>query len=629
MVYSYYCVDCGRKLEGGNIVFNLSSMLGLQEDPLTLFVSWKDLCSYARNSGITQFESKKTQYIKITLKDVMDLCAEKAENPSVKEKILNMEPDEIWEGKFILDLEISGQNESVAQREAKEFGNRLKRNFFRKMPEKESAEAGENSEVSPDEKKKAYYKEVAVSPEFIEDEGGSAEIYTVYYSQDPSNTGKVDNFRYEGEEIRGYCPHCHAPVLRGTGKYRHIPVGFIGGSRAGKTSLIIAMILELLNNPESDFPEVRELADSRIKNLRRQKELYQKGWKIEKTLQDSIQDSFNASVLVRNQNGRGEYAVFTLVDIAGELCLHRDRQGREYFDVDAIRKYPLIDQCSLYLLCTCISDAGFREDGGGGGIGKGISEIMNGIADSFDRRGEWLPPVGIVLTKSDYVKENVKENVENNPFQNIVHKTDYFAEGKKMLTQLKRAYDTYHTNQDYKNPLMWACRLFQNYKAKTYMSIFYCSATGKNSIPYKQGEKESDSIEQNYDSDKQEIHFQAENVEVLLQWIFRAAGCIPLKDNGSYCCYDIPVYGEAFLLDRDLPQRSGAVRQAWPWKDWQRRSEAVCALFLNQSELDNQLMEIIRADQEDNRVLRSLKGLLSRTADKKVWDVVNGYIDRF
>ena len=119
MVYSYYCVDCGRKLEGGNIVFNLSSMLGLQEDPLTLFVSWKDLCSYARNSGITQFESKKTQCIKITLKDVMDLCAEKAENPSVKEKILNMEPDEIWEGKFILDLEISGQNESVAQRERK------------------------------------------------------------------------------------------------------------------------------------------------------------------------------------------------------------------------------------------------------------------------------------------------------------------------------------------------------------------------------------------------------------------------------------------------------------------------------------------------------------------------------
>lgn len=634
MIYSYYCVDCGRKLDGGNIAFNLSRMLGLERkmetqstadgvkqsvylkdnfnDPFTLYISGKDLYSYARNSGIIQLENKKTVRIKITLRDVMELFAEKARDKNIQEEILNMGMNDIGDGKFVLDLSgSSGQNEAALQKEAGVFGKRL-RMIFDKYAEN-------------DKEKEAHYKEILISPEFIDSMSAPESFYTLRYSSNPLNEGKLENFFYEGDKIRGYCPYCHAPVLRGTGKYRHRLVGFIGGSRAGKTSLIIAMLVELMNNPKSGFPKVVELTDSRIKYRKRQKTLYQKGWKIEKTQPQSVRDSFNVSIWVENQNRKGEYVVLTLADIAGELCLNSD----EKFDRDAIKNYPLIDQCNLYLLCTCISDAGFRVDGGKGGIENGISTIVDGIEESFSERNECFPPVGIVLTKADYVESVEKaEPVKENPFRddNIVRQDKYFSKGTEMLTRLGKIYDMHHDDSDYSRPLSWAGKLFQDYRKKTYLSILYCSATGRNAEIYSGDAVALAEIPYYTDARGNRLNFKAANVDVLLWWILQVIGCVPVKGSEGYCCYDIPMYGEGFASDK-FKESNRQIRQEWPWEEWKMRNDAVYRLFLNQSELDVSLADIITKIQEDGPIIHFFKKLFGFSEKRQSLKAVEKYLN--
>lgn len=632
MSYSYFCVDCGSKHQGQDVVFSLSRMLGLERrknsqstsdiihqsvdfnDPLMLYVSWKTLCSYARASGIMYLEDKKAARIRITLKDLMELYAENGETDDVRNKIRGMGIKDTLDAKFIMDLERgSGQNEAVIQQEAKEIGRRLRETFSKK----ESA-----IEESMDKEKTEYFREILIFPEFMEGSDRGDEIYTVRYSMDLSNERKMESFSYAGEEIRGYCPKCHAPVLKGTGKYRHLPIGFIGGPRAGKTSLIVAMFSELLMKPKN-FPEAVRLADSKIENLKRQVMLYSKGWKVEKSQQESVRDSFNASVWVQNQGRGGKYVIFTLVDIAGELCLNE--QG--LFDQSAVRKYPLIDQCSLYLLCTCISDAGFRVDGGNGGIGAGVSSIVSGIADCFDRRGEYFPPLGIVLTKADYVKtvENT-EHVMNNPFHGIVCKAEYFIKGKEMLARLGRIYEMYNNDEDYIKPLSWVCKLFRDYHDKTYLSMFYCSATGMTAETY-QGERgEAEKIKQNVDSEGRKIQFKSTNVDTLLWWILQVTGCVPVEESENYCCFDIPLYGEGFAADKI--KNSWKIRQEWPWEQWKDRNDAICTLFLNQSELDSRFDKNLRADREDSPILRVIKKFVGCTGENKNLREVKKYIGK-
>lgn len=651
MIYSYYCVDCGRKLDGGNITFNLSRMLGLAreergqgeaggarksenfDDPLTLYATWQELEKYIVKSHAAVPENGNARVVRVTLQDVMEMFAQKAKNQDVKQKIQELNITDIWKGKFVDELKKDSVEENFdIQRKAEELGTLLEANF-----QKEESNSEKSETENPGGEKTKYYKEILVAPEFIENMNGAwggNSVYTLRYTTGSLNERHLEGFRYAGKGIRGYCPICHAPVLQGTGKYRHLPIGFIGGFRAGKTSLIIAMLFELQNNLDSGLPNATVLADSRIENLKRQQMLYQKGWQIEKTQPHSVQDSFNASVRVKNENGRGEYTVLTLVDIAGELCLNKNGE----FDSDAVKKYPLIDQCALYLFCTCISDAGFTTDGGKP-IGGDIFPIVNGIVSAFERRNEGIPPFGIVFTKADYVDSKEEENSasdtpsqnirsERNPFREIKCNTKYFSQGKEMHENLINIFDKYQKERDYKDSLQWACRLFQEYKEKIYMSFFYCTATGKKTTSLEDKIVRLEDISQNKDDKGHEIHFRAAKVDVLLWWILTVTGCVPVEREKGYCCYDVPIYSEAFAMGRRRMQGSSKVRQEWPWEEWKERNAAVVQLFLNHSELDEKLADIIKADREGSRIICALKKVFGITMDRKFLKEVTKYITK-
>lgn len=629
MAYPYYCVDCGRKFKGENISFNLSRMLELErgdkgterahgidaagdyDDPLTLYATWEELCRYIVKSGVAYAENQETRLLRITLEDVMELFARNAKDSDTGQKIREMEIENIWEGEFVKDLrKDSSQSDSDMQKDAVLVGRRMEANFKKR-------ESGGKEAEDPCGEKKNYYKEVLVLPEYMGNSDGMV-VYTLRYTSS-LNERNMESFRYGGKEIRGYCPCCHAPVLLGTGKYRHLLIGFIGSSRAGKTSLIVAMLLELLNNPAAGFPNALELVDSRFESLKRQKILYQKGWKIEKTQPQSVKDSFNASVRLGNRNGKGEFVVLTFVDIAGELCLNADKE----FDSEAIKKYPLIDRCNLYLFCTCLSDKGFEKDGGKP-IDEGIFKIIDGIEQAFARRRESIPPIGIVFTKADIVEVGeLGRPVKENPFRKIAVEVEYFEKGKEMLSWLVRLYDMYHGRQEFDKPSEYVCKLFQDYQEKTYMSIFYCSATGRKTD---QLDEQLEVIPQNFDEQGKEIHFKSANVDVLLWWILRVVGCVPTKEKGAYCCHDVPLYGEAFDVGDLYGMDNEQVRQVWPWNKWKERTEAVYSLFLNQSGLDKKLANAVRAEKRANPVMCFLNRFSGDAVERKNLKEVKKYI---
>lgn len=156
--------------------------------------------------------------------------------------------------------------------------------------------------------------------------------------------------------------------------------------------------------------------------------------------------------------------------------------------------------------------------------------------------------------------------------------------------------------------------------------MFYCSATGGLAEPYTAVVNQIKDIRQNIDKEGKEVRFTRTHVDTVLSWILQVMGCVPVEACGGYCCYDIPVYGEVFASEEKTVKQAYDLRQIWPWGQMRNRTAAVFKLFMNQSELDRELMGIYREDAEDNQLMRFLKRFGNSTPAKKCLDAVNRYV---
>ena len=602
MIYDYYCVDCGRKHRGEEISFDLAEFLGLKNvldstgsvTSVTL-VSVDRLKDFAEKSG-NPLQHGKPSKVNITLREFLMIMAENAGGVELRNQMLDYTRSELEEAvEDVVDTGLVSQ--AVRDQMKARYVSALSNKFVRTHSYLNSSD--EEDEEDDRENLDHYVAQFWVQPEFFED-GNSDQIYSVTYSDEPNPVNMKE--MVAPRKIRGYCPDCGKPVLENTGKYPHILVGLLGVQSAGKTSLIVAMIEEMMshyNRYNVKFPN-NILCDSRYPYMELNKKLFRNGWAVEKTAANTNTATFNASLLLTSEDAEKK-AIYTFIDIAGEMCYDIETQT---VSADALERYPLINSCQCYLLCTSINQKNY------GNVGD--AESQEALVDSISpqaamiivqeiykklRRSENIlqsgkllpldvPPLCVVATKADkdsfsMIDENISyafEQNRKNPLDSLEISTELFHKGR--LEEMRDIYDQLYNN-DIQDAIDRCCEVLKDMKQTTYVSMMSCSALGRQAAKY-EGDKNEITPYKNPEGKK--VPFTPVYLEDLWKWILQVTGLIETEGTG-YTFSAIPSYNESYLLSGEDEENS-KYRKKFYASESESRINAVRHLFLNPSEFD-------------------------------------------
>lgn len=613
-MYDYYCVDCGKKLGGEEICFNLADMLGLEGIKPGLA-----LVSYARLNELAgkdiDLYQRKRQRIAVTLKSFLKILGKNLSKEqlggSMSAEVVKRETERIEREMELLkysELELAMQKlipSTAADKERQELTKKYVRDLEAHFTRQFLEEDEENEDRYEDTENYAAY--LWIEPLFFEEE--DARIYSLKYSAevDPINLEEL----LAPQRIRGYCPCCGAPVLEGAGKYPHRLIGLLGAQSAGKTSIIISMLDEMQNNFDEygmEYPD-RYLCDSRFYTIDWNLRLFQKGWAVMKTPVKAGKNTFNASILLcSSEDAKREHAqIVTFIDIAGEMCY--DWRQRAW-NPDALKEFPLISHCDLYLLCTCIDEDAYGEiddDGKGQRIGgDAVLKIAKGIYGKLPSP----PPLCIVATKADLTGDPAGENRET-PFEKILNMNpEFFHKGE--VEKMRNFYNTC-PQESVRRPLKWCMRTYDEMERMTYLSMMSCSALGGTRGQYQlsTSEKEELARQSQGQEDENQLLFRREiernetiygdpmGLDALWNWILMVLGFKNisvgggineelLPENPSYRVSDIPNYGDFY---RTANRKESEHRMVFDISEAMDRVQAVKKLFINSSPHDQAIYE--------------------------------------
>ena len=588
MIYDYYCVDCGRKIKGERIAFDLAQLLemnlGKSSESRMALISAQKLQEIAQKCG-KHLEDQVAVKLEVSLKEMLDIMAEYSRRRNYIHILPDMS-DHYQLSENVRKL-FSGATQSEAQimQMAADYTVELESRFvFRGNPRMEPTE----KELADNNNYSAYFW---IKPYML----GEGQIYTVQYraSTQEENTPPVtlQDIRLN-TEIRGYCPECGKPVLLHTGQVPHIMVGLLGAQSAGKTSLIVSMISYIQNNYDTlgiEYPG-NPLCDSKYRYMMRNLKLFEYGWAMEKTVADVATETFNASLFLspkidgrkpQGQNMAEGSSILTLIDIAGEACFDMETQT---WKENAFEVYPLIRNCQIYLLCTCINR---REYGNADGTdafsipNRAVMQIADQVYQALP--SSRVPPICIVATKADTMPETASpyRPGDQNPFKTIQVDEKYLYK-KTQMEYLINDYD--RGSEDNREPLRGCCRAYDLLKNRTYISMMAVSALGRKGQKYPY---EGEVSQYSEDGD-----FFPNQIDALTKWVLMTAG-ISRVEGTSYLFSHIPSYGESYVLKGQKTKPEAIPSKCYPIVEFTQRYNCVKKLFLNsQVDLDRRINSI-------------------------------------
>ena len=573
MIYKYYCVNCGNRFEGKDIRFDLFELIGIRDpDKMNSTASKIALVNSGvikGNAGPSKLKHGVLSPITLSLESLFRILS--VNSPGVTKDLLKQilqkgvrDENEIRQV-FENALDTSEKDE-VMSKIAEEYWSQIN-TLFNKDP------GNQDSDKLADYKMTFYVK-----PEFF-DNGNSEEIYTLEYKHDvrKPNTLKIR----APQPIRGYCPGCGEPILQNAGKYPHVLVGLLGAQSAGKTTMILSMLQDLMKNygrHRIEYPGA-PLCDSRFHITQRNQKMFNNGWLPVKTEEKGV-NSFNASLLLEAE-GTNKKLLVTFADIAGEQCYDPDLDS---IRLSAVQKFPLINSCDVYILCSCLDNTQYiraddttEQEERIDMPPQAVIRIADGIFDNLRdyRKAEFkTPPLAIVMTKADVVEDAEEQEATDNPFDEIHVPSNYFFDA-----QFRNLSETYQTTEEEKvrEPLEWCCKAFNTMKNKTYMSMMACSATGR--VGKIWTKKEVDPPR------NPEGRFKSIGVYELTNWVLKVIGLSPV--SGNYRFEGTPSYNEHYV-----PAAGGGARYRndhFTDLSSADRCKAVPQVFLNPSPNDIRL----------------------------------------
>ena len=528
MIYKYYCVNCGNRMNGEDIRFDLSELVGVRDasdenttaNPAAL-ISPAQLEANAEAEGGKPLVHGQLCPITMSLRTYLGILG--LYTGKTKEmRAYGYNDDDLTDA--VSQLVKTNENAEAAGEKIGEYVATIKNLFV-------ADRAHEGSENNDDYKRTFYVK-----PEYFEN-GRSKYMYSLEYAYDVNspNTKKIR----APQPIRGYCPKCGKPILVNAGKYPHVLVGLLGAQSAGKTTMILSMLQEIehsFSDLNIEFPG-NVLCDSRYSITRQNQELFNKGWLPLKTNATGV-NSFNASLLIEKSNSHDKM-LLTFADIAGEQCYDPETNA---INLDATEKFPLINSCDVYILCTCLDRTQYvradnvSEEQAIDMPPQAVMMIANGIYGnlrSFRKQAHKTPPLCIVMTKADVVNDAKAQAVVRNPFDEIKVVNSYRY--KSQLDNLSLTYKTFGEDK-IREPLDWCCKAYTQMKDKTYLSMMACSATGRVGDVW---EGKDTAIPMNKNG-----RFKSMGIKDLVQWVFQAIGLSPIM--GNYQFLAVPSHDEKY-----------------------------------------------------------------------------------
>lgn len=579
MIYDYYCTNCGNKLYGTDIVFDLAQILDLGSERFIKF-SPVDLREVAERNNQPLVNGQKIR-LKITLFDLLGYIGQDfdtRDQEAMQELSYSAFSNDDGQNQMKNLLQgNSMQNEEVQDEKIKNWIDAITAKV--KLQEKTDSEMSDEEWPQDTSHYELYFW---VEPVCFE---GSEEIYTIKYSME-ENPANLLPFSYQKKIIRGYCPKCNEPIADGSGKYEHLLVGFLGAASAGKTSLFVSMINDVCHYSEQlgiELPEI--LCDGKYDKIMSAIKLNKYGWAVGKTDAKAVVEAYNATLLVTRRTGN-RTILLSFVDIAGELCYDQNIQD---ISLETLQSFPLITSCHLYMLCTCVSQMGYgnaeenEKENAAAIDNRALIQIAKGIYRQRNNQDS-IPPMCIVITKVDMASADANmQNRGGNPFDlaNMpeLNGRDFAQPGvnlKDQITYLRNIYNATN-DRDILESLDWCKRTYDNSKKMTYMAILACSALG---MPGKKFDKDKYNLEREGDI------FQPIQLKEIWSWILCNLGMIPVC--GNYYLSYIPSFGEGFHMADERNQRY-QVRRVFEEKEEESRTKAIYQLYLNPSQTDNEL----------------------------------------
>lgn len=579
MIYDYYCTNCGNKLYGTDIVFDLAQILDLGSERFIKF-SPIDLREVAERNNQPLVNGQKIR-LKITLFDLLGYIGQDLDT-------LNQEAMQELSYDGFCNNDQEGQMKSLLQGSSmqnEDVQDDNIQNWIDEITAKVKLQEKTDSEMSDEEwsQDTSHYELYFwVEPVCFEE---SEEIYTIKYSLE-ENPANLLPFSYQKKIIRGYCPKCNEPIADGSGKYEHLLVGFLGAASAGKTSLFVSMINDVCHYSEQlgiELPEI--LCDGKYDKIMSAIKLNKYGWALGKTDAKAVVEAYNATLLVTRRTGN-RTILLSFVDIAGELCYDQNIQD---ISLETLQSFPLITSCHLYMLCTCVSQMGYgnaeenEKENAAAIDNRALIQIAKGIYRQRNNRDS-IPPMCIVITKVDMASADANmQNRRGNPFDlaNMpeMNGRNFAQPGvnlKDQITYLRNIYNATN-DRDIIESLDWCKRTYDNSKKMTYMAILACSALG---MPGKKFDKDKYNLEREGDI------FQPIQLKEIWSWILCNLGMMPVCEN-YYLSY-IPSFGEGFHM-ADERNQVYPVRRVFEEKEEESRTKAIYQLYLNPSQTDNEL----------------------------------------
>lgn len=579
MIYDYYCTNCGNKLYGTDIVFDLAQILDLGSERFIKF-SPVDLREVAERNNQPLVNGQKIR-LKITLFDLLGYIGQDFDTRDQEAmQELSYSAFSNADGQNQMKNLLQGnsmQNEEVQDEKIKNWIDAITAKV--KLQEKTDSEMSDEEWPQDTSHYELYFW---VEPVCFE---GSEEIYTIKYSME-ENPANLLPFSYQKKIIRGYCPKCNEPIADGSGKYEHLLVGFLGAASAGKTSLFVSMINDVCHYSEQlgiELPEI--LCDGKYDKIMSAIKLNKYGWAVGKTDAKAVVEAYNATLLVTRRTGN-RTILLSFVDIAGELCYDQNIQD---ISLETLQSFPLITSCHLYMLCTCVSQMGYgnaeenEKENAAAIDNRALIQIAKGIYRQRNNQDS-IPPMCIVITKVDMASADANmQNRGGNPFDlaNMpeLNGRDFAQPGvnlKDQITYLRNIYNATN-DRDILESLDWCKRTYDNSKKMTYMAILACSALG---MPGKKFDKDKYNLEREGDI------FQPIQLKEIWSWILCNLGMIPVC--GNYYLSYIPSFGEGFHM-ADERNQIYPVRRVFEEKEEESRTKAIYQLYLNPSQTDNEL----------------------------------------
>lgn len=570
MIYDYYCTNCGRKIAGNDIVFDLAQILDLNsgQNSKSLFIKFApdDLKEIAERNG-KNLSDEKVQ-LKISIFDLLGYMGQDLE-PVNQEALQGLTYQEFAGGSAMADLFAgSFDTQEVAEEKTRELVKAITNKF-----DLEEKSAPDIAQADWEADTGNYVMRFWVKTVFFE---GTDEIYTLKYSceEDPRNFMPI---QYHTQFIRGYCPKCCEPVLDGSGKYEHILVGFLGGQKVGKTSLFVSMINYIeRNNDIFDIQVPNLLCDGKYEKVCRAKEAHKYGWAVDKTDAGLAKEAYNASLLITKG---GRRVLLSFVDIAGERCW--DAANRR-FNSAALKEFPLISCCHMYMLCEDVKPENEDIDA------NALIIIARDLYEQYLDNPLVKPPICLVVTKIDMAQGENNAVRQRNPFSELVRGKLAGKKGFDVSAQVSYLKDVYDSTNDreIQEALKECVRTYKEHRNMAYMSILGCSALGMTGRNYEIVKKQAiEEGEPAPDYKKDGDRFTPMNLEEVWRWILCSMGMIPALDNYSFS--HIPSYGEGYKTS-NMPW-SDKVRLEYSEKEEKSRTDAIYAVYLNPSKLDEEL----------------------------------------